>query len=81
MGCPIRRWELGYERLAGVHCYEVQDTYFQTKLKLIRPLMPRMDPTQSICSDLLGGSSEGSRSARLPKTISPSMALIASCQL
>ena len=68
-------------RSAGILCQGFQDTYFQTKLKVIRPLMPRMEPIQSIGSDLLIGSSAGSRSARLPKTINPSMALIASCQL
>ena len=62
-------------------CCEFGDTYFQTKLNVIKPLMPRMEPIQSIGSDLLVGSSGGSRSARLPKTIKPSMVLIVSCQL
>ena len=58
-----------------------RNTYFQTKLKMIRPPMPRMEPIQSIGSELLVGSSGGSKSARLPKTINPSIALIAPCQL
>ena len=66
---------------AGILSYEAQDTYFQTKLKVIRPLIPSIEPIQSIGSDLLRGLSEGSRSARLPKTINPSKALITSCQL
>lgn len=69
------------EGLAEMLGYEVQNTYFQTKLKMIRPLMPILEPIQSIDSDLLVGSSGGSRSARLPKTTNPSMALIADCQL
>ncbi len=40
------------------------------------PLMARMEPIQSIGSDLLVGTSGGSRSARLPKTTNPSKALV-----
>ena len=60
--------------LAGTF-HKVSDTYFQTKLKRIRPLIPRMEPIQSIGSEWLVGCSGGSRSAILPKTINPSMAL------
>ena len=71
----------GYEGQLRCFCREVWETYFQTKLKVMRPLMPRTEPIQSIGSDLLVGSSGGSKSARLPKTINPSMDLIASGQL
>ena len=58
----------------------IWDAYFQTKLNAMRPLMPSNEPTQSIGSDLPGGSSGGSNSARLPKTINPNRDLIASGQ-
>lgn len=83
MESSILLWELGWERLVEVCFVEghgIVCAYFQTKLKMMRPEMPSIDPNQSIGSDLLIGSSGGSTSARLPKTINPNRALIASCQ-
>ena len=51
-------------------------THLKTKLKRIRPPIPRKEPNQSIFSDSVTGSSAGRTRARLPNTTHPRRALV-----
>ena len=51
-------------------------THLNTKLKRIRPPIPRKEPNQSILSDSVTGFSVGRMRARLPNTTHPRRALI-----
>jgi len=53
----------------------VEKTYLKTKLKLIKPAIPRTEPTQSIFSSSQTGVSLGIMIARLPNIIVPNNAL------
>ena len=51
-------------------------THLNTKLKRIRPPIPRKEPNQSILSDSVTGFSAGRTRARLPNTTHPRRALM-----